>query len=149
VTNPFDPTSSDAALPPVGVVSERRQVYRSNDALVGDVNLYERSGYAMGPDGVIYSLQEVASTQALACGCHPRSIEDLGVCLETSLLICRTLHGANCCVCGGFYSSPYLNVRRSGIDERRLLICWRCTDVIDTPIWKQWLRWLWGSFRRG
>lgn len=141
---PMMPPNQNPHIPPgvAGVQSIRRQAYRNTRGEDYTVYLYQRSGFTVGPDGVLYALDEVAASEPLQCGCHPRDIRDIGVCRETNALVCRALHGASCSVCGGFFSSPYLSVRHSGIDDRRLLVCHRCLRAIETTWWDRLLEWL-------
>ena len=134
---------------PNGVLSIRRQVYRTGRPGAPDVELYERSGMAVDPMGRVLTIHEVAASEPLACGCHPRSIHDLGVCKATGALVCRTLHGGTCSVCGAFFSTPYLRVRTSDVDGRRLLVCTHCDEFINTPWWLAMIKRWWRGGRRG
>jgi len=131
-----------------GVTSLRCQRYRDNDEL--SIFLFERSGLQIAPNGHVYTLQEVASSHPLACRCNPRHINDLGQCCRSGLLVCRTLHGGSCAVCGSFFASPYLTVRHSRVTGQRVLLCTDCAVALDTPPWLRTVRKLVGKVvRRG
>ena len=140
--DPF-PQNPDSGI--TGVLSIRRQIYRTGVPGIGDVELYERSGFAMQPNGTVLAIQETACSHALACSCTPRNLYDLAICQESGALVCRTLHAGECAVCGHTFSIPFLTVR-STVYGQRVLLCTRCVESIETPTIIKWWRWLRGKW---